>query len=51
MTNEVISKKFLAVVPTSTVTIGQQEYPSGASEMVGKAIGNQLKIRREKPEQ
>ena len=26
--------------------MGQQEYPSGARDMVGEMIGNQLKIRR-----
>ena len=36
---------------TSTVTIGQQEYPSGARDMVDEMFGNQLKIRRSaKPE-
>ena len=37
---------------TSTVTMGQQEYPSGAREMVGEMMGSQLKIRRSaKPEE
>ena len=32
--------------------MGQQEYPSGAREMVGEMIGSQLKIRRSaKPEE
>ena len=32
--------------------MGQQEYPSGARDMVGEMIGNQLKIRRSaKPEE
>ena len=31
--------------------MGQQEYPSGARDMVAKMLGNQLKMRRSaKPE-
>ena len=36
----------MILTTTSTVTMGQQEYPSGARETVGEMIGNQVKIRR-----
>ena len=47
---ELIRNIFLTT--TSTVTMGQQEYPSGARDMVGEMIGNQLEKRRSaKPEE
>ena len=41
---ETITKIFVTF--TSTVTMGQQEYPSGARDMVVEMFGNQLRIRR-----
>ena len=41
---ETIIKIFVTF--TSTVTMRQQEYPSGARDMVVEMFGNQLKIRR-----
>ena len=46
---ETIIKIFLTF--TSTVTMGQQEYPSGARDMVVEMFGKELRIRRSaKPE-